>query len=164
MTTSHAPVRWGILSTAEIARKNWRAIHNSGNGLVVAVASRDVEKARAFIADCQREAPFTPAPAAFDSYDALLASKDVEAVYLPLPTGLRKEWVLRAAEAGKHVVCEKPCATSLANLREMIDACRKHGVQFMDGVMFVHSARLERASPQRADGHDDDDHRHLRAP
>jgi len=59
-----------------------------------------------------------------------------------LPTGLRQEWVLRAAQAGKHVVCEKPCATSVADLQEMVEACRLHGVQFMDGVMFMHSQRL----------------------
>jgi len=82
-------------------------------------------------------------PAVFASYDALLASRDVDAVYVPLPTGVRKEWVIRAAQAGKHVVCEKPCAVSVADLREMIDACARHRVQFMDGVMFMHSRRLD---------------------
>ena len=64
-------------------------------------------------------------------------------VYIPLPTGIRKEWVLRAARAGKHVVCEKPCAVSVRDLVEMLEACRRHRVQFMDGVMFMHSRRLE---------------------
>jgi predicted dehydrogenase len=82
-------------------------------------------------------------PKALGSYEQLLASKDVDAVYIPLPTGLRKQWVIRAAEAGKHIVCEKPCATSVADLREMLDACRRHRVQFMDGVMFMHSQRLD---------------------
>jgi predicted dehydrogenase len=135
-------LRWGILSTAQIARKNWKAIFNTGNATVVAVASRDLEKSRRFIADCQHEAPMDALPQAFGSYEELLASKEVDAVYIPLPTGLRQEWVIRAAEAGKHIVCEKPCATSLAELQEMLAACRRHGVQFMDGVMFMHSQRL----------------------
>ncbi len=137
-------LRWGILSTANIAAKNWKAIRHSGNSIVTAVASRDVERSRRFIQAGQAEAPFATAPAALGSYEALLASKQVDAVYLPLPTGLRKEWVLRAAAAGKHVLCEKPCGLSAADVREMIDACKKHRVQFMDGVMFMHNRRLER--------------------
>src|SRR5260221_8171530 len=136
-------LRWGILSTAQIARKNWKAIRNTGNGTVVAVASRDAGRARQFISECQTEAPMETMPQALGSYEELLASKDIDAVYIPLPTGLRKEWVLCAAQAGKHIVCEKPCATSVADLDEMIEACREHRVQFMDGVMFMHSRRLE---------------------
>src|SRR5215831_4300312 len=134
---------WGILGTADIARKNWLAILNSGNA-VAAVASRDVKRARRFIEHCQSYAPMPALPRAFGSYNELLECPDVEAVYIPLPTGLRKEWVLRAAVAGKHVLCEKPCAVSVANLREMIEACKKARVQFMDGVMFMHSRRLPR--------------------
>jgi predicted dehydrogenase len=136
-------LRWGILGTANIARKNWRAIQLTGNSTVAAVASRDRERSRRFIAECQAEAPMATVPQAFGSYDDLLAGETVDAVYVPLPTGRRREWVVRAAEAGKHVVCEKPCATSVAELRVMLDACRSHGVQFMDGVMFMHSRRLE---------------------
>ena len=137
-------VRWGILGAANIARKNWLAIGNAGNSTVVAVASRDGERARHFIAECQREAAMEPAPKGYGSYDEVLRDPAVEAVYIPLPTGLRKEWVVRAAEAGKHVLCEKPCATSVPDLEEMIGACARRKVQFMDGVMFMHSARLPR--------------------
>src|SRR5262245_55025152 len=137
-------LRWGILGTAQIARKNWKAIRNTGNSTLVAVASRDAERSRRFIAECQAEVPMESAPRALGSYEELIASREVDAVYVPLPTGLRKEWVLRAAQAGKHVVCEKPCATSVADLREMLDACRRHRVQFMDGVMFMHNRRLQR--------------------
>lgn len=138
------PLRWGILGTARIARKNWQAIHHSGNGVLTAVASRDRSRAAAFIAECQAQVPLPVPPRACGSYDELLAAPDVDAVYVPLPTGLRKEWVIRAARAGKHVVCEKPCAVSLADLETMVAACREQGVQFMDGVMFVHSGRMER--------------------
>jgi len=91
-------------------------------------------------------------PQAFGGYEELLASSKIDAVYIPLPTAVRKEWVLRAAAAGKHVLSEKPCAVSVADLREMIDACRKHRVQFMDGVMFTHSLRLSRLREALDDG------------
>ena len=137
-------LRFGILSTAGIARKNWKAIFSSGNCVVTAVASRDRERSRQFIAECQANTPFETRPVPLGSYEELLASKNVDAVYLPLPTGLRREWVRRAAAAGKHVICEKPCAVSVAGLQEMISACRENRVQFMDGVMFMHSPRLAR--------------------
>ncbi len=145
-------LRIGILSTAGIARKNWKAICSSGNCVVTAVASRDVKRSRQFIAECQRETPFETPPAPFGSYEELIASKNVDAIYLPLPTGLRKEWVLRAAAAGKHVICEKPCGVSFADVREMTGACKKSRVQFMDGVMFMHSPRLARVREVLDDG------------
>ena len=136
-------LRWGVLSTAQIARKNWKAIQLTGNSTVTAVASRDLERSRRFISECQEQAPMEKIPQAFGGYEELLASDTVDAVYIPLPTGLRHEWVLRAAQAGKHVVCEKPCAASAKELRQMLDVCRLHRVQFMDGVMFMHSQRLD---------------------
>jgi predicted dehydrogenase len=122
-------LRWGILGTAQIARKNWKAIRNTGNGTVVAVASRNAGRCREFITHCQADAPMETTPQAFDSYEQLLASKQVDAVYIPLPTGLRKEWIIRAAEAGKHIVCEKPCAISVTDLREMIETCRRRALR-----------------------------------
>ena len=145
-------LRWGILSTAGIAKKNWRAIRDSGNSVVTAVASRDAVRSRVFIEQCQREHPPEISPAALGSYEALIASPQVDAVYIPLPTGLRKDWVLRAAAAGKHVLCEKPCGLSLADVQEMTDACKKNGVQFMDGVMFMHNPRLQRLREILDDG------------
>jgi predicted dehydrogenase len=135
-------LRIGFLSTAGIGRKNWKAILNSGNCVVSAVASRDARKSREFIRDCQNEHAFDLVPDALGSYEALLASPNVDAVYIPLPTGLRKEFVLQAAAAGKHILCEKPCAFSAAELDEMLAACRNHNVQFLDGVMFMHNPRL----------------------
>jgi predicted dehydrogenase len=144
--------RWGILSTAGIAKKNWRAIRDTGNSVITAVASRDVERSRQFITDCQAQEPFEKPPKALGSYDELLASPDVDAVYIPLPTGLRKEWVLRAAAAGKHVICEKPCGRDAAEVRELLEACRKNNVQFMDGVMFMHNPRLQKIREVLDDG------------
>jgi predicted dehydrogenase len=133
--------RWGILGTANIARKNWKGMRLAGNAVLSAVASRDPAKAQRFIDDCQSEVPFPAAPAAC-TYEELLARADVDAVYIPLPTGIRKEWVVKAAEAGKHVLCEKPCGVHAGDLQAILDACRANRVQFMDGVMFMHSARL----------------------
>jgi predicted dehydrogenase len=142
--------RWGILSTASISRKNWNSIRIAENAIVSAVASRRVEKAQKYIDENQSNWPFAVAPVALGSYEALINSDDVDAVYIPLPTALRKEWVIKAARAGKHVLCEKPCGATVADLHEMIDACAKNNVQFMDGVMFMHSDRLS-AMRQRLD-------------
>jgi predicted dehydrogenase len=145
-------LRWGILGAARIARKNWRAIQLTGNSRVTAVASRDLERSRQFIAECQGESPMEVVPRPYGSYEELLSSDDVDAVYIPLPTGVRKEWVLKAAKAGKHVLCEKPCAPNVTDLSEMLDACRQAGVQFMDDVMFVHSSRFNRIREMLNDG------------
>ena len=134
--------RWGILGTATIARKNWQSIRNAGNATLNAVASRSVQRAQSFIDDCQSRVAFANPPRAYGSYEELLGDADVDAVYVPLPTGMRTEWVVRAAEAGKHVLVEKPCGVAAADVSRMLDACRQNNVQFMDGVMFMHSARL----------------------
>lgn len=140
MSRTHC--RWGILGTANIARKNWQAIARAGNAVLTAVASRDAARARRFIDECQSAVAMTPAPAACGSYQELIDRKDVDAVYVPLPTAIRKEWVIRAAQAGKHVLCEKPCGVDSAGVQDMLAACRANRVQFMDGVMFMHSGRL----------------------
>lgn len=145
-------LRIGFLSTAGIGKKNWKAILNSGNCVVSAVASRDVQKSREFIRQCQNEHSFDIIPDAFGSYEELLASPNVDAVYVPLPTGLRKNLVIQAAHAGKHVLCEKPCASNLSELEEMLAACKKNSVQFLDGVMFMHNVRLPKIREVLDDG------------
>lgn len=144
--------RWGILSTANIARKNWLAIRNSGNAIVTAVGSRSTAKSQQFIDENQACAPFAPAPAACGAYEELLKRSDVDAVYIPLPTGIRKDWVIRAAEAGKHVLCEKPVGVTTSEVVEILAACKKNNVQFMDGVMFMHSQRLLKLREALDDG------------
>ena len=76
-------------------------------------------------------------------YEELISSADVDAVYIPLPTAVRKPWVLRAVEAGKHVLAEKPVGLTAADVAEILAACRRRNVQFMDGVMFMHSRRMD---------------------
>lgn len=135
--------RWGILGAAAIARKNWQGLRWAENSRLVAVASRSLERSREFIADCQASVPQSSPVEAMGSYDELLARPDIDAVYIPLPTGVRKEWILKALAAGKHVLSEKPVCVDADDLREVVAAAAKAKLQFMDGVMFMHSARLE---------------------
>ena len=136
--------RWGILGTAGIAKKNWQSLKTAGNARLVAVASRDTARAQAYVDECQAHVAFDPAPRAVGSYEELLARADVDAVYVPLPTGPRKEWAIKTAEAGKHLMCEKPCGGDVAEVEEIIAACERANVQFMDGVMFMHGKRLDK--------------------
>ena len=101
---SESACRWGFLSTAAIARKNWKAVRLSGNGRVTAVASRSAARAQDFIDSCAAEVPQMGPVAAVGSYQEILDRDDVDAVYVPLPTGIRKQWVIKAAAAGKHVL------------------------------------------------------------
>src|SRR5919204_4572900 len=94
-------VKWGILSPAEINRKLIPGAHASPKVELLAVASRDQERAEAFAHEWEIER-------AYGSYDELLADPDVEAIYIPLPNTLHSEWAIRALDAGKHVLCEKP--------------------------------------------------------
>lgn len=135
--------RWGILGSAQIARKNWQAIRHAGNATLIGVASRNADRSQTYIDENQAHTPFATAPQAIGGYQALIEHPDVDAIYIPLPTGIRKEWVIKAAAAGKHVLCEKPCGSDAGEVQEMIDACAAAGVQFMDGVMFMHSARMQ---------------------
>jgi predicted dehydrogenase len=96
---------------------------------VEAVASRSEDKARS-------TAQSLGIPRWHGSYEALLDDPEIEAVYIPLPNHLHAEWTIAAAEAGKHVLCEKPLATTSAQAREMIDACRNAGVKLMEAFMY----------------------------
>ncbi len=144
MSSWHKHIAGGEFWARRTSRKNWQAIRKAGNATLVAVASRERGRAASFIADCQASAPFPVAPTACGSYQELLARDDIDALYIPLPTGLRKEWVIKAAQAGKHILAEKPAGVRSADVRDMLEACRAHGVQFMDGVMFMHGERLRR--------------------
>ena len=136
MTDSQGTCRWGVLGTASIARKVVGAMQQARHARPVAIASRTLDRAAAFAAETGMER-------AHGSYEALLADPEIDAVYIPLPTGLRRDWVLKAAAAGKHILCEKPVAPHASAVVEMIEACQDAGVQFMDGVMFMHHARFD---------------------
>jgi predicted dehydrogenase len=128
------PIRIGIMSTAKIARTVVPQMIASELAEVIAVASRALNKARLFADDFGIET-------AFDSYDALLAMKDVDAVYIPLPPSMHCEWAIKAASAGKHVLCEKPLAVNASQAQQMIDAAIRNQIVLLDAVMWYHTAR-----------------------
>ncbi len=123
-------LRMGVLSTAKIAIKHViPALRRSDRWDLVAIASRDEERARGVASDLG-------IARAHGSYEALLADAEVDAVYLPLPNHLHAPWTLAAAEAGKHVLCEKPLAMDAAEAEGMIAACRAAGVVLMEAFMY----------------------------
>ena len=123
-------VRWGVLSTAKIGiDKVIPATAAAERCEVVAIASRDLERARAAASELG-------IARAFGSYEDLLADPDVDAVYNPLPNHLHAEWTIAAARAGKHVLCEKPLATTSADAERMIQACEAEGVLLMEAFMY----------------------------
>jgi predicted dehydrogenase len=153
MTSPHSTqaIRWGILGTARIATKVGRAIHFAHGSRLAAVASRDPARARDWIAahttghaTANADKAFLSADtavAAYGSYLELLHDPEIDAVYIPLPPSLHCEWTCRAAEHGKHVLCEKPLAMNLDEARRMADACRAANRQLMEGVMWYHHDR-----------------------
>lgn len=128
--TARTGLRLGILGAARIARGFVAGVRDSRKVQVVAVASRDVARARAFVRDTET------ALTVHASYEALLADPDIDAVYVPLPNGLHGEWSIRAMEAGKHVLCEKPLATDAAEARAMFDAARRCGVHLVEAFPY----------------------------
>ncbi len=141
-----APLLWGVLSTANIGR--WAvnpAIQASKNGELVAVASRDGERAAAFAVE-------HGIPRHHSSYEALIADPDVDALYIPLPNSMHREWTIRALEAGKHVLCEKPLAMDAAECEEMADAADAAGRILMEAFMYRFHPRTERALALLAEG------------
>ncbi|SDM22022.1 Gfo/Idh/MocA family protein [Sediminibacillus halophilus] len=122
-------VNWGILSTASIGKKQLiPAIERSFNAEAAAIASRG-DKARQAAAELGIKKAYT-------SYEQLLEDPDIDAVYIPLPNSLHKQWVVEAAKHGKHVLCEKPASLNEAELQEMLAACHEHGVKFMEAFMY----------------------------
>jgi predicted dehydrogenase len=129
-----APLRIGVLGTGRITRKIGPAIARVAGAELAAVGSRDGERAAAWAAE-------QGATRSHGSYAALLDDPEIDAVYVALPPSLHREWTVRAAERGLHVLCEKPLAPSFGEAAEMVAACRQHGVQLLDGVMWVHTPR-----------------------
>lgn len=123
-------IRWGILSTAAIGRERViPAIQQSHNGEVVAVASRSLDRARAFAADLG-------IPRAYGSYEELIADPEIDAIYNPLPNSEHAPWSIRAAEGGKPVLCEKPFASDAAEAQQMVDAFTSRSLTFAEAFMY----------------------------
>ena len=123
-------LKWAVISTANIGRAAViPAIQRSHNGQLLAVASRSEKKAADFASQQN-------IPRAYGSYQALLADDDIQAVYIPLPNSLHREWTIKAAEAGKHILCEKPLALNASQCADMDAAARRNGVKLMEAFMY----------------------------
>jgi len=132
-------LKWGILSSAQIGmNKVIPGIQKSSNGTVHAIASRNASRA----AEAAAEAGI---PVSCGSYEELLADPEIEALYIPLPNHLHREWCIRAMEAGKHVLCEKPLAMDAAEVREMIKVRNRTGRILSEAFMVRHHPQWLRA-------------------
>lgn len=131
-------IRWGVLSAASIARRRIiPALQVSRNSRVTALASRRPEQAQAIA----RELDIA---VVHDSYDALLADPDIDAVYIPLLNHEHHQWTIAAAHAGKHILCEKPFAMNADQAEEMASAARETGVHLTEGFMYRFHPRVVR--------------------
>ena len=135
--TATPRLRWGVLGTAGITATVVPAIARSEHGDVLAIASRTLDRAR-------EQARLLGVPTAYGSYEELLADPAIDAVYVPLPNFLHREWVLAAVAAGKHVLCEKPMAITAAEAQEMVDAAHAAGVVLAEAFMYGHHPRYDR--------------------
>ena len=127
------PLRWGLLGAARINRSIIPAIRESPRSELVAVASRDPARATAYAREWG-------IPRSFGRYEDMLADDGIDVVYNPLPNGLHAQWTIRAARAGKHVLCEKPLAISVDEVDAIGEAARKAGVVVAEGLMYRHHA------------------------
>jgi predicted dehydrogenase len=143
MTTSR--VQWGIISTADINRKVIPGAHASGKVDLVAVASRDQAKADAYAKEWD-------IPRAYGSYEALLADPEIEAVYISLPNNMHCEWSIKALEAGKHVLCEKPMSLHPAEVAAAFDAAERTGLLLSEAFMYRHNPQTKRVVELVASG------------
>jgi D-xylose 1-dehydrogenase (NADP+, D-xylono-1,5-lactone-forming) len=127
--TRNSPLRLGILGTARIARNFVAGLAGSTRVSACAIASRDTDRARHFALE-------TGIATVFGSYEEMLQSADIEAIYIPLPNGLHAAWSIRAMECGKHVLCEKPLAASHAEASAMFAAARRCGVHLVEAYPY----------------------------
>jgi xylose dehydrogenase (NAD/NADP) len=130
MQTQQTPVRWGIISSANIGVKAVApAIRASSNSKLVAVGSRDAQRAAELYA-------FAPEVRIYSSYEGVINDPDIEAIYNPLPNSMHAEWTIKALEAGKHVLCEKPMAVTESEGKTMVAAARANNVLLMEAFMY----------------------------
>jgi len=130
-------VKWGIVSTADINRKVIPGLHASTKADLVAVASRDRERAEAYARKWE-------IPRAFGSYEELLADPGIEAVYISLPNTLHVEWSIKALEAGKHVLCEKPLTRHLEEVEKAFEAAEATGRILSEAFMYRHHPQTKK--------------------
>jgi predicted dehydrogenase len=127
-------VRWGILGVAKINERLLPAFAHTPNAELVGIASRSLERAQAAAAEAG-------IPQAYGSYEELLDDPEIDVVYNPLPNTLHAEWTRKAADRGKHVLCEKPLAPTARECEDLVEYCRHKRIKLMDGFMWPHHPR-----------------------
>lgn len=133
------PIRWGILGAAKFAREHMGpAIHAAKGAELAGLATSHPSKAAPFL-------DFAPRAKVYEGYDALLADPGIDAVYIPLPNHLHVEWTLKAIDAGKHVLVEKPLAMRAGNFAQVIEARDRSGLVVAEAYMIVHHPQWQRA-------------------
>jgi predicted dehydrogenase len=140
-----SPVKWGFLSTADINRKVIPGAHASEKVDLVAVASRDQARADAYARQWE-------IPRAYGSYEDLLADTEVEAIYISLPNTMHAEWSIRAVEAGKHVLCEKPFTRHPEEVEAAFEAAERNDRLLTEAFMYRHNPQTKRLSELVAEG------------
>ncbi len=130
-------LRWGILSTADINNLVIPAIRKNPRCEVRAVASRDADKARKY-------ASSNGIPISYGSYDQLLDDDQIDAIYISLPNTLHHDWCVKAAKAGKHILCEKPLAMTIKDCVEMIDTAKENNIFLQEGFMYRYHPRTQK--------------------
>ena len=131
-------VRWGVLGCSGIGKsRTIPGLLACSNAELYAIAGRNEEKLKAYAE------PFAPKKL-YTDYQALLDDENVDAVYLPLPNGVHMEWVVKAAKAGKHILCEKPMALTEAQVKDMFAAAKEHGVLLEEAYAFRHAQLVEK--------------------
>ena len=139
------PVKWGIVSTADINRLFLAGARQSPDLEILAVASREQQRADEYARENGIER-------AYGSYDALLADPDVEVVYISLPNSMHIDWTLRALEAGKHVLCEKPLSRRRSEVERAFDLAEKQDRLLMEAFMYRHNPQTLRLTELVAQG------------
>lgn len=131
-------IKWGVLGYARIAKNAFiPGLQKSSNSQFYAIASRDAEK----LNECRQKQNCSKF---FSSYDALLDDPEVQAIYIPLPNSLHREWTIKAAQKGKHVLCEKPIALNVEECKEMIQVCKENNVNLMEAFMYRYTAKTKK--------------------
>jgi len=138
-------VKWGILSTADINKKLLAGAAASADVEVIAVASRDRDRAEEYARTWEIDR-------AYGTYDELLRDPDIEAVYIPLPNTMHSEWSIRALEAGKHVLCEKPFSRHIADVERAFDAAEATALHLTEAFMYRHHPQTARLAELVASG------------
>jgi D-xylose 1-dehydrogenase (NADP+, D-xylono-1,5-lactone-forming) len=145
MTKPTSLLRWGLISTAKINQSVIQPIRDAARSDLVGIASRNADRARAYANE-------HGIPSSYGSYEALLADPAIDAVYISLPNSLHAEWAIKAAQAGKHVLCEKPIVPTLAEFDQVAAAAEENDVTLFEAFMYLHHPQILRAQAMICEG------------